>query len=42
MADKTLNDVVDSLKSVEDTIKNPPKSAADKEAATEAERASAE
>ena len=42
MADKTLNDVVDSLKSVEDTIKNPPKSAADKEAATEAERVSTE
>ena len=42
MADKTLNDVVESLKSVEDTIKNPPKSAADKEAATEAERASME
>ena len=40
MADKTLNDVVESLKSVEETIKNPPKSAADKEAATEAERAS--
>ena len=40
MADKTLNDVVESLKSVEETIKNPPKSAADKEAATEAERTS--
>ena len=42
MADKTLNDVVDSLKSVEDTIKNPPKSAADKEAATEADRVATE
>ena len=42
MADNTLNDVVDSLKSVEDTIKNPPKSAADKEAADEKARADAE
>ena len=33
MADKTLNDVVNSLKSVEDTVKDPPKSAADVEAA---------
>ena len=42
MADKTLNDVVNALNSVEETIKNPPKSAAAKEAATEAERASTE
>ena len=35
MADKTLNDVVNALNSVEESIKNPPKSAADKEAATE-------
>ena len=42
MADKTLNDVVDSLKSVEDAVKDPPKSAADVEAATEKARADAE
>ena len=42
MAEKNLNDVVDSLKSVEDTIKNPPKSAADVEAADEKARADAE
>jgi hypothetical protein len=42
MADKTLNDVVNALNSVKETIKNPPKSAADVEAATEAERASTE
>ena len=42
MADKTLNDVVESLKSVEDAVKDPPKSAADVEAATEKARADAE
>ena len=42
MADKTLNDVVESLKSVENAVKDPPKSAADVEASTEAARASAE
>ena len=42
MADKTLNDVVESLKSVENAVKDPPKSAADVEAANETARADAE
>ena len=42
MADKTLNDVVESLKSVEAAVKDPPKSAADVEAANEKARADSE
>jgi len=41
MAEKTLTDVSAGLKSVEDAIKNPPKSAADVEAATEKARSDA-
>ncbi len=36
MADKTLDDVVNSLNSINETIKNPPKSTKDVEQAMEA------
>ena len=41
MAEKTITDVTAGLKAVQGAIENPPKSAADKEAATEKARSDA-